>query len=39
MSEAQGIGRRELLTGAAALAAGVGLAGLTPAQAVPVDAG
>ncbi|MET7769573.1 metallophosphoesterase [Nocardia sp. NPDC005366] len=39
MSEAQGIGRRELLTGAAAMAAGVTLVGLSPAQAVPVAQG
>lgn len=34
-----GIGRRELLTGAAAAAAGITLAGLSPAHAVPVAEG
>ncbi|MCP2321175.1 Calcineurin-like phosphoesterase [Nocardia amikacinitolerans] len=39
MSGGQGIGRRELLAGAAAVAAGASLVGLTPARAVPVAAG
>ncbi|MFC9894164.1 metallophosphoesterase [Nocardia sp. NPDC127579] len=39
MSGAQGIGRRELLTGAAAVAASATLVGLSPAQAVPVASG
>ncbi|MBF6215116.1 metallophosphoesterase [Nocardia puris] len=39
MSGAHGIGRRDLLTGAAAVAAGATLLGLTPAQAVPVREG
>ncbi|GAB2640839.1 metallophosphoesterase [Nocardia goodfellowii] len=39
MSGAQGIGRRELLTGAAAVAASATLVGLSPAQAVPVAQG
>jgi len=39
MSDVPGIGRRQLLAGAGALAAGAGLLGLTPAQAVPVDEG
>ncbi|WP_054814916.1 metallophosphoesterase [Nocardia arizonensis] len=39
MSSGQGIGRRELLAGAAAVAAGATLVGLAPAQAVPVSAG
>ncbi|WP_040797834.1 metallophosphoesterase [Nocardia higoensis] len=39
MSDVPGIGRRQLLAGAGALAAGAGLLGLTPAHAVPVDDG
>ncbi|MET8650735.1 metallophosphoesterase [Nocardia aurea] len=39
MGEAHGIGRRDLLAGAAAAAAGVTLVGLSPAQAVPVAEG
>lgn len=39
MGEVPGIGRRQLLAGAGALAAGAGLLGLTPAQAVPVREG
>lgn len=39
MSRAHGIGRRELLTGAAAVGVGGALVGLTPAQAVPVAPG
>ncbi|MEV0297787.1 metallophosphoesterase [Nocardia sp. NPDC050710] len=39
MSDAHGIGRRELLTGAAAVVAGATLVGLSPAHAVPVAPG
>ncbi|WP_332838654.1 metallophosphoesterase [Nocardia bovistercoris] len=39
MSNVHGIGRRELLAGTAAMAAGATLVGLSPAQAVPVAAG
>ncbi|MGN2636355.1 metallophosphoesterase [Nocardia takedensis] len=39
MNDAREIGRRELLAGAAAVAAGATLVGLTPAQAVPTAPG